>query len=85
MLWLKHGIVLRRVLHMHEGNIPKMAFHTHLGYYEFVIMLIGLTNELATFLATMNKIFQPYLWKFITVFYDIMVYNQFKEEHLNHL
>ena len=49
-------------------------------------MLFGLTNVPATFMALMNKVFQPYLDKFVIVFIDnILVYLRNKEEHEQHL
>ncbi|XP_024032978.1 uncharacterized protein LOC21393498 [Morus notabilis] len=36
-------------------DVPKMAFWTHVGHYEFLVMSFGLTNTLAIFQALMNE------------------------------
>ena len=68
------------------GDVVKTAFQTHEGHYEFKVTLFGLTNSPATFQATMNEQFQPYLGKFVLFFFgDILIYNKTWKEHLKHL
>ena len=64
----------------------KTAFTTPLGQYEFKVLGQGLANSPATFQSVMNRIFAPYLHKFVVVYLDdIMVYSTSPEQHLEHL
>ncbi|KAD6455071.1 hypothetical protein E3N88_09777 [Mikania micrantha] len=48
-----------------EEDVPKTAFHTRYGHYEFMVMLFGLTNAPAVFMDLMNRVCKPYVDKFV--------------------
>ncbi|GKF02540.1 putative reverse transcriptase domain-containing protein, partial [Tanacetum coccineum] len=73
-------------LRVREEEIPKTAFRTRYGHYEFQVMPFGLTNTLAVFMDMMNQVCKPYLDKFMIVFIDdILIYSNSEEEHAEHL
>ena len=69
-------------LRVRETDIPKIAFRTRYGHFEFMVMPFGLTNALAAFMDLMHRVFQPYLDQFVVVFVDdILIYSQSEWEH----
>jgi hypothetical protein len=68
------------------GDIPKTAFSTRYGLYEYLVMSFGLINAPTYFMYLMNSVFMPELDKFVAVFIDeILVYSKNEEEHAGHL
>jgi hypothetical protein len=69
-----------------EEDIPKTAFRTRYGHCEYLVMPFGVTNALTIFMDYMNRIFHPFLDKFVVVFIDdILMYFKSIEEHEEHL
>nr|GEV21443.1 putative reverse transcriptase domain-containing protein [Tanacetum cinerariifolium] len=68
-----------------EEDIPKTAFRTRYGHYEFKVMPFGLMNALAVFMDLINRVCKPYLDKFMIVFIDDILIYKNKEEQEKHL
>jgi hypothetical protein len=68
------------------SDIPKTAFSTRYGLYEYLVMSFMLTNAPAYFMYLMNSVFMPELDKFVVVVIDdILVYSRNEQEHTMHL
>jgi hypothetical protein len=73
-------------LKIRESDIPKTAFRTRYGLYEYTTMSFVLRNAPSYFMYFMNKVFIEYLDKFIVVFIDdILIFSKMEEEHEKHL
>ncbi|GKV24657.1 hypothetical protein SLEP1_g34241 [Rubroshorea leprosula] len=73
-------------LKIKPDDVPKTAFRTRYGHYEFLVMPFGLTNAPARFMDLMNRVFSQYLDKFVVVFIDdILVYSASHAVHEKHL
>ena len=73
-------------LRIRDRDIPKTAFRSRYGHYEFIVMSFGLTNAPAVFMDLMNRVFKNFLYTFVIVFIDdILVYSKTEAEHDEHL
>ncbi|XP_040998156.1 uncharacterized protein LOC121244199 [Juglans microcarpa x Juglans regia] len=73
-------------LRIKDQDIPKTAFRSRYGHFEFKVMPFGLANAPAAFMDMMNRVFRPYLDSFVIVFIDdILVYSREPEEYASHL
>ncbi|KAA0035197.1 ty3-gypsy retrotransposon protein [Cucumis melo var. makuwa] len=73
-------------LRIRDSDIPKTAFRSRYGHYEFIVMSFGLTNAPAVFMDLMNMVFKDFLDSFGIVFIDeLLIYSKTEAEHEEHL
>jgi len=71
---------------MCDEDVHKIAFKTHTGHYEYLVMPFGLADAPAAFRALVNELFRPYLKKLVLIFFDdILIYNFNLQNHLQHV
>jgi len=90
-----HGAVVFSKINLRSGyhqilvkaeDVEKIAYRSIYGHYEYVVMPFGVTNAPALFMDYMNRIFRPFLDKFVVVFIDdILIYSRTHEEHTEHM
>ena len=69
-----------------KEDVPKTAFRTPLGHFQYLVLPFGLTNAPATFQSTMNELFRAYVGKFVLVYLDdILIYSRNPKEHVEHV
>ena len=79
---LKSGYHQLRIV---DSDIPKTAFRTRYGHYEFTMVPFGLTNTLVVFMSFMNGVFHSFLDKFLVIILDdILIYSCNKKDHEEH-
>ncbi|KAA0061189.1 ty3-gypsy retrotransposon protein [Cucumis melo var. makuwa] len=73
-------------LRIKDGDVPKTAFRSRYGHYEFIVMSFGLTNAPAVFIDMINRVFREFLDTFVIVFIDdILIYSKTEAQHEEHL
>ena len=73
-------------MRIRDNDIPKTAFRSRCGHYEFIVMSFGFTNAPAVFMDLINRVFKEFLDTFVIVFIDdILVYSKTEAEHEEHL
>lgn len=69
-----------------EEDVPKTAFTTHMGLFEYVCLPFGLSNAPSSFMAVMNSVFREYIGKWLLVYLDdLLIFSNTPDEHLLHI
>ncbi|MCO5575503.1 hypothetical protein L7F22_029304 [Adiantum nelumboides] len=72
-------------IRVNPTDVPKTAFRTTFGLYEFLVMPFSLTNALVTFNRMMDRIFRPLRHCVGTFFDDMIIFSKLEAEHMEHL
>jgi hypothetical protein len=68
------------------SDVPKTAFNTPVGHFQWLVLPMGLTNAPSVFSRAMTHIFSMHLGKSVLVYLDdICIISKSPEEHLQHL
>ena len=69
-----------------DEDVPKTAFRTPMGHYQFRVLCFGLTNAPSTFQAVMNRLLEPFIGKFALVYMDdVLIYSKSSADHAEHV
>jgi hypothetical protein len=71
------------------SDVPKTAFQTPFGLFEYTVLPFGLTNKPATFSRKMQELFSQYMVgkdAFVRVYLDdILIFSNDAADHLSHV
>ncbi|KAA3487545.1 DNA/RNA polymerases superfamily protein [Gossypium australe] len=66
-------------LRVKKADVYKTTFKTRYDHYEFLVMPFGLMNVPSAFMDLMNRVFQPYLDRFVVILREKQMYAKFSK------